>query len=43
MNFKSKLERVQYTAYLAFTGDIQGTNKDNTWAEQGLESLSVRR
>ena len=43
VNFKSKLERVQYDACLAITGAIQGTNRDGIYAELGLESLSARR
>ena len=43
VNFESKLERVQYNACLAITGAIRGTNRENIYAELGLESLSVRR
>ena len=43
VNFESKLERVQYNACLSITGAIRGTNRENIYAELGLESLSVRR
>ena len=42
VNFELKLERVQYNACLAITGAIRGTNRDSTYAELGLESLSAR-
>ena len=43
VNFESKLEIVQYNAYLAITGAIRGTNRDSIYAELGLKSLSTRR
>ena len=43
VNFESKLEKVQYNACLAITGDIHGSKSDSIHAELGLESLSARR
>ena len=43
VNFESKLERVQYNAYLAITGAIQGTNRNSIYAELGIELLSAKR
>ena len=38
-NFQNKLEKVQYRAYLAINGGIQGTSKERLYDELGLHSL----
>ena len=38
MNFESKLERVQYNAYITFTIAIQGTNSARICTELDLQS-----
>ena len=35
-NFQSKLEKVQYRAYLAITGAIKGTSREKLYNEFGL-------
>ena len=42
-NFQNKLEEIQYRAYLAITGAIQGRSKQKLYNELGLHSLSKRR
>ena len=42
-SFKNKLERNQYNAALTTTGAIQGTPRDKTYKELGLEFLQSRR
>ena len=42
-NFQNKLEKVQYRACLAITGAIQGTSRQELYAQLGLHSLSKRR
>ena len=42
-NFQNKIEKVQYQAYLAITGGIQGTYRENIYDELGLHSLAKRR
>ena len=39
----SKMEKVQYRAYLAITGGIQGTTRERLSDELGLHSLVKRR
>ena len=39
----NKLEKIQYQACLAITGDIQGTLREGLYKELGLESLQRRR
>ena len=43
VNVESKIERIQYNAYLATKSAIQETNRDIIYGELGLESLSARR
>ena len=43
MSFHHKLESIQYNAFLAITGTIQGTSKEKLYQELGLESLQLRR
>ena len=43
MNLFQKCESVQYKATLAITGAIQGTSREKTYQELGLESLRARR
>ena len=42
-NFQNKLEKVQYRACLAINGAIQGTSRQELYAQLGLHSLSKRR
>ena len=42
-SFCKKLKPVQYKAVLSITGAIQGTSRDKTYQELGLESLKSRR
>ena len=42
-NFQNKLEKVPYKAFLAITGAIQGTSKQNISHELGLHTLIERR
>ena len=42
-SFCEKIESVQYKAALAITGAIQGTSRDKSYQELGLESLKSRR
>ena len=42
-SFKSKIENIQYKAYIAVTGAIQGTSLEHLYHELGLESLGDRR
>ena len=37
------MESIQYNAYLAITGVIQGTSKERIYQELGLESLQLCR
>ena len=41
--FKKKLEKVQYRACLAITGEIQGISRQKLYGKLGLHSLSKRR
>ena len=41
--FQNKLEKVQYRAYLAITGTVQGTSRTKLYDELGLDSLIKRR
>ena len=41
--FKSKIEKVQYSASLAITGAIRGTSRERLYQELGLEPLYDRR
>ena len=43
VDFESKLERLQYKECLEITGAVQGTNRDSTYTELDLESLSAIR
>ena len=36
-NFQRKMEKVQYRAYLAITGGIQGTSRERFYDELGLD------
>ena len=38
-SFSSKIESVQYNAYLAITGAIRGTSQEKRYQELGLETL----
>ena len=42
-SFSDKIEQLQYKAYLAITGAIQGTSRKCLYNELGLESLRSRR
>ena len=42
-SFCNKIERVQYNAALAITGNIRGTSQTKLYHELGLESLKFRR
>ena len=42
-SFTDKIEYLQYKAFLAITGAIQGTSRECLYNELGLESLSSRR
>ena len=42
-HFQNKIEKVQYKAYLAITGAIQGTSREKLYEELGLHSLVERR
>ena len=42
-SFTDKIEQLQVKAYLAITGDIQGTSRNCLYNELGPESLSSRR
>ena len=41
--FQNKIEKVQCRAYLAITGAIQGTSKEKTFDDLGLQSVTNRR
>ena len=41
MSFHHKLEYIEYNAYLAITGAIGGTSKEELYQELGLESLQL--
>ena len=41
-SFKSRIESIQYIAFIAITGAIQGTYRVRLYRELGLESLSER-
>ena len=41
-NFQNKIEKVQYKAYLAIIGAIQGTSREKLYEELGLHSLVER-
>ena len=38
-SFKNKIENIQYKAYIAITGAIQGTLREHLYHELDLESL----
>ena len=42
-HFQNKLEKVQYRAFFAITGRIQGTSRTKLYDELGLHSLIKRR
>ena len=42
-SFKEKLEKVQFSASLIFTGAIKGTSRERLYKALGLESLCDRR
>ena len=42
-SFTSRLERVEYKAWLAITGTIQRTSRERIYKEYGLESISDKR
>ena len=42
-HFQNKIEKVQYKAYLAITGAIQGTSREKFYEELVLHSLVERR
>ena len=42
-SFCTKIERIQYNAALAITGEIRGTSPIKLYKELGLESLRFRR
>ena len=41
-SFKSRIESIQYKAFVAITGAIQGTSRERLYRELLLESLSDR-
>ena len=41
--FQSKLEKVQYRAYLLITGAIKGTSRQRLYNELNLHLLAIRR
>ena len=42
-SYKEKLEKIQYSTTLIFTGAIKGTSRESLNKEIGLESLSNKR
>ena len=42
-SFCEKIESLQYIAALAITGVIQGTSRNKTYQELGLESTEIKK
>ena len=42
-SFKSRTESIQYKAYIAIAGAIQGASRVHLYGELGIESLSGRK